>query len=65
MSWKDDDDEIPRRIHVDHHLFVDGWINQWRRIIWAVITTIILGAVTTLGAVLVWAFTTFVERGGK
>lgn len=57
--------------HEDDHGWIKAkrkseseWSDQWKRVRWTVITTLITGATLSLFAALWYAVQAFVERGG-
>lgn len=57
--------------HLEDHAWIHikrarekSWLEQWGRVMWAVVTMMATGGIISLFAILWWAFQRFVERGG-
>lgn len=59
------DEGVPREKHLRHHAFIEEWLEQWKRIRWSVITTVVTSAVLSVFGLMWWAFVVFVQRGGQ
>lgn len=63
--------EMTDEDHREDHAWIRGrreseqrWLEQKRRIIWTVITSVVTGAVLSIFPALWWAIKVFVSRGG-